>query len=58
MTTPVASTSQPAQLPALDAPHNDAPAKKGKDKKAKEAASGHPLEVRRASRCLPLADVV
>ena len=47
MTTPVASTSQPAQLPALDGPHKDAPAKKGKDKKAKDAAApGHPLEVR------------
>ena len=47
MTSPVASTSQPAQIPALEGPHKDAPAqKKSKDKKAKDATSSHPLEVR------------
>ena len=45
MTFPVASTSHPAQLPALDAPHKDQAPKKSKDKK-KEAASTYPLEVR------------
>ena len=45
MTSPVASTSHPAQLPALDAPHKDQAPKKSKDKK-KEAASTYPLEVR------------
>ncbi|KAI0691258.1 tars protein [Cerioporus squamosus] len=39
MTSPVASTSQPAQIPALQGPHNDAPAKKSKDKKPKESTS-------------------
>ena len=47
MTTPVASTSQPAQLPALQGPHANEPAqaKPAKEKKDKATASGHPLEV-------------
>ena len=46
MTSPVASTSHPAQIPALNAPHKDTQGtKKTKDKK-KDAVSAHPLEVR------------
>ncbi|OCH92766.1 threonyl-tRNA synthetase [Obba rivulosa] len=47
MTTPVASTSQPAQLPALQGPHAGEPtqAKPAKEKKDKASASGHPLEL-------------
>ncbi len=45
MTSPVASTSHPAQIPALNAPHKDTQgAKKTKDKK-KDAISAYPLEV-------------
>jgi hypothetical protein len=48
MATPIASTSQPAQLPALQGPH--APdvqeGKKSKDKKDKSSSSAaYPLEV-------------
>ena len=50
MAHPVASSSHPAQLPALETPHaadaqGGAP-KKPKDKKKADAASQHPLEVR------------
>ncbi|KAF9810242.1 hypothetical protein IEO21_07053 [Rhodonia placenta] len=48
MATPVASSSQPAQLPALQGPHANAAneGKKPKDKKAKGAdVSGFPLEL-------------
>ncbi|KAJ3500569.1 hypothetical protein NMY22_g19218 [Coprinellus aureogranulatus] len=48
MTTPVASSSHPVQIPALDSVHaGDAPKKGGKDKKkaAAATASGHPLEL-------------
>ena len=44
MTTPVASSSQPAQIPALENPHQEG-TKKSKDKKAKDTGSAHPLEV-------------
>lgn len=58
MTSAVASTSQPAQIPALEGPHKDQPAQKKKEKKAKpDATSSHPLEVRRRvssqRRCSP-----
>ena len=52
---PVASSSHPAQITALDAPHaNNPEPKKAKDKKAKIAAtSEHPLEVcTRLAACL------
>jgi threonyl-tRNA synthetase len=48
MAHPVASTSQPAQLPALDAPHADTnkKPKEAKEKKAKpQEGLTHPLEV-------------
>ncbi|EMD37085.1 hypothetical protein CERSUDRAFT_84103 [Gelatoporia subvermispora B] len=47
MATPVASTSQPAQIPALQGPHanESAQAKPAKEKKDKAAASGQPLEL-------------
>jgi threonyl-tRNA synthetase len=46
MATPVASTSQPAQLSALQAPHAHEAEKKPKEKKDKNAASAaYPLEV-------------
>ena len=45
MTSPVASISHPAQIPALNAPHKDTQGtKKTKDKK-KDAVSAYPLEV-------------
>lgn len=50
MATPVASASQPAQLPALQGPHAGVAqevTKKPKEKKNKNAsASAYPLEVR------------
>jgi len=49
MAHPIASSSHPAQIPALDSPHasSDPAAKKSKDsKKPKVAPTGHPLEVR------------
>ena len=56
MATPVTSSQQPAQIPALDAAHKDAPApSKKKDKKAKDAGSSHPLEVRKPVRSSPPA---
>ncbi|RXW16925.1 hypothetical protein EST38_g8929 [Candolleomyces aberdarensis] len=48
MTSPVHSSSHPAQIPALDSPHASDAAKKPKEKKPKPAAaaaSGHPLEL-------------
>ena len=45
MAAPVASTSQPAQIPALESQHKDSAPKKAKDKKAKDATSAFPLEV-------------
>lgn len=58
MATPVASSSQPAQLPALQGPHANAAneGKKPKDKKAKGAdVSGFPLEVHDVSLAIDLA---
>ena len=53
MTHPVASSSHPAQLPALETPHaadaQGGTPKKPKDKKKADAASQHPLEVRSSS---------
>jgi threonyl-tRNA synthetase len=47
MATPIESTSQPAQLSALQAPHAHEGEQKSKDKKDKNAASAaYPLEVR------------
>ncbi|TEB26828.1 tars protein [Coprinellus micaceus] len=47
MTTPVASSSHPVQIPALDSPHAGDVPKKAKDKKkAAATASGHPLELK------------
>ncbi|KAI0767281.1 hypothetical protein C8Q74DRAFT_1318022 [Fomes fomentarius] len=45
MTEPVASTSHPAQIPALQGPHKDQAPKNKKEKKVQEAASTHPLEL-------------
>ncbi|KIM36149.1 hypothetical protein M413DRAFT_20609 [Hebeloma cylindrosporum] len=51
MAHPIASSSHPVQIPALDSPHASDPAKKPKDsKKPKVAAAttGHPLELQPA----------
>ncbi|THH20468.1 hypothetical protein EW146_g914 [Bondarzewia mesenterica] len=49
VTQPVASSSHPAQISALESPHADSangnPPKKHKDKKKADAASQHPLEL-------------
>jgi threonyl-tRNA synthetase len=52
MATPIASSSQPAQIPALDGPHAGN-AKKPKEKKDKTAAaaSQYPIEVSNLRRC-------
>lgn len=48
MATPVASSSAPAETPALQGPHAGQEKPKGKDKKAKDVATtAHPLEASR-----------